>query len=80
MFQHTAARRRLVFHTERDKSPHRVSTHSRPKAAGCKAAISFSLLSLFQHTAARRRLVCWSASCPILFVFQHTAARRRLGQ
>ena len=33
-FQHTAARRRLVIKSATHKSPYKVSTHSRPKAAG----------------------------------------------
>ena len=33
-FQHTAARRRLVMKSATHKSPYKVSTHSRPKAAG----------------------------------------------
>ena len=35
LFQHTAARRRLVVHTATDACSRVVSTHSRPKAAGC---------------------------------------------
>ena len=35
-FQHTAARRRLVAKSETAISVLPVSTHSRPKAAGCK--------------------------------------------
>ena len=34
-FQHTAARRRLVLKLKRLNTVHQVSTHSRPKAAGC---------------------------------------------
>ena len=34
MFQHTAARRRLVNYRDGYYSQKRVSTHSRPKAAG----------------------------------------------
>ena len=53
-FQHTAARRRLQY-PYCVAQAQRVSTHSRPKAAG---AYFFELFSrvLFQHTAARRRL------------------------
>ena len=35
MFQHTAARRRLVYRELRRVHVDAVSTHSRPKAAGC---------------------------------------------
>ena len=34
MFQHTAARRRLVYKHQAPLTPASVSTHSRPKAAG----------------------------------------------
>ena len=44
-FQHTAARRRLEFRRETDNRFFLVSTHSRPKAAGC---IKF-----------QRWVVCW---------------------
>ena len=43
----------------------RVSTHSRPKAAGCCAACCSSLYGLFQHTAARRRLAPPPADEPL---------------
>ena len=55
MFQHTAARRRLVAPFNYLPPMKLVSTHSRPKAAGgtgCTAAKP----GWFQHTAARRRL------------------------
>ena len=56
----------------------KVSTHSRPKAAGMAMFDAVSLLSLFQHTAARRRLGLKILE-PIFYQwFQHTAARRRL--
>ena len=54
-FQHTAARRRLAEDAVQIDVVHLVSTHSRPKAAGCfSRAVAFG--GLFQHTAARRRL------------------------
>ena len=54
-FQHTAARRRLGKHQSLPDIFLRVSTHSRPKAAGFTVIlIVFSYV--FQHTAARRRL------------------------
>ena len=55
----------------------RVSTHSRPKAAGITHFIPF-LHKLFQHTAARRRLEYQNQHHPTFHQFQHTAARRRL--
>ena len=55
MFQHTAARRRLVHDSIASVKITTVSTHSRPKAAGGDWMAQIRLL-LFQHTAARRRL------------------------
>ena len=55
----------------------RVSTHSRPKAAGLfgfQGQADF----WFQHTAARRRLVIRAVLSTLKILFQHTAARRRL--
>ena len=40
--------------------PFIVSTHSRPKAAGCHVRGCFQSDIKFQHTAARRRLVLYS--------------------
>ena len=78
MFQHTAARRRLVDLDIEELQWWYVSTHSRPKAAGKKYWGSRRVIA-FQHTAARRRLgTVWrpkTSACR----FQHTAARRRLG-
>ena len=56
MFQHTAARRRLVHDSIASVKITTVSTHSRPKAAGGDWMAQIRLL-LFQHTAARRRLL-----------------------
>ena len=54
-FQHTAARRRLVKFLFSEDKFKRVSTHSRPKAAGLGMnPVDFA--KQFQHTAARRRL------------------------
>ena len=55
LFQHTAARRRLVSENFASNSTVSVSTHSRPKAAGCRD-IPTTCRRWFQHTAARRRL------------------------
>ena len=56
MFQHTAARRRLVQTNDETGHSNRVSTHSRPKAAGADNLDLPRIKHLFQHTAARRRL------------------------
>ena len=77
MFQHTAARRRLGKNDRSGSFTLRVSTHSRPKAAG-HASKRLCNHFLFQHTAARRRLeIKWRYS-NLMKKFQHTAARRRL--
>ena len=55
LFQHTAARRRLVVFEFVGLPDNLVSTHRRPKAAGAPA-ICHRRRRLFQHTAARRRL------------------------
>ena len=55
MFQHTAARRRLDVTEYRRDQEERVSTHSRPKAAG-QIDLMNQTIMMFQHTAARRRL------------------------
>ena len=54
-FQHTAARRRLEKQIKLKDRIIRVSTHSRPKAAGTTTREDMTL-KVFQHTAARRRL------------------------
>ena len=55
-FQHTAARRRLVFQPAGAVKKGTVSTHSRPKAAGHALRVLPVPMPAFQHTAARRRL------------------------
>ena len=77
LFQHTAARRRLAANEKSVEFACKVSTHSRPKAAGALSDGLHGLL-LFQHTAARRRLVLEDGGILIFKWFQHTAARRRL--
>ena len=78
MFQHTAARRRLAGFINPAYGFDRVSTHSRPKAAGRRGK-HWTSGSKFQHTAARRRLGDRRLGVVSLLWFQHTAARRRLG-
>ena len=77
-FQHTAARRRLVCHRMLPQFRQDVSTHSRPKAAGCPNTSPALRSFLFQHTAARRRLESVMVYWVSQMSFQHTAARRRL--
>ena len=56
----------------------RVSTHSRPKAAGCRCGRLNAIPGKFQLTAARRRLAFRRPDGRYLPKFQLTAARRRL--
>ena len=79
-FQHTAARRRLGGSNLKRPDITKVSTHSRPKAAGFKPYIAQHCIHQFQHTAARRRLALTNYLPICRRKFQHTAARRRLGR
>ena len=76
-FQHTAARRRLEPVHRRILLGLKVSTHSRPKAAGQRRNAG-AIQGQFQHTAARRRLEQIQHGEAPDSMFQHTAARRRL--
>ena len=78
MFQHTAARRRLVI-PELDIIYQRLFQHT---AARRRLGLSVQMACMdikFQHTAARRRLGLHLSIHQLEFrLFQHTAARRRL--
>ena len=50
MFQHTAARRRLLAQPQQAKQVPAVSTHSRPKAAAIRDPETFELLSVSTHS------------------------------
>ena len=77
MFQHTAARRRLVQSQCSCYYLDKVSTHSRPKAAGAVVVINDCAVGVSTHSRPK-------AAGPVVGVqysmqeFQHTAARRRL--
>ena len=64
MFQHTAARRRLLNAVPSLVKKCGVSTHSRPKAAAVLKWYSKRDFGLFQHTAARRRLLAYGFITP----------------
>ena len=66
LFQHTAARRRLAAVASPAGQCYRVSTHSRPKAAGCSGLTWVQAGTMFQHTAARRRLAASAGSATCL--------------
>ena len=75
VFQHTAARRRLID-VEYEFAFFGVSTHSRPKAAdmdsvSVRSAVGFNT----QPPEGGWRSAAWPS---FLRLFQHTAARRRL--
>ena len=57
----------------------KVSTHSRPEAAGSGSVGIKNWVARFQLTAARRRLATKFEIKSNVEVFQLTAARRRLG-
>ena len=76
-FQHTAARRRLVLSTIYQHLFNRVSTHSRPKAAGSFTLPAWSDVIVSTHSrpkAAGQQ----NKDKATTDKFQHTAARRRL--
>ena len=78
MFQHTAARRRLGACDGLIWRTYHVSTHSRPKAAGCLRWFNLENISCFNTQPPEggwRLLIKLHNSCS---AFQHTAARRRL--
>ena len=77
-FQLTAARRRLEASLNHRHFHFRVSTHSRPKAAGFDVNTRLRGDNKFQLTAARRRLGLSGVSLRLQLRFQLTAARRRL--
>ena len=77
MFQHTAARRRLVNIKSMHYILYLVSTHSRPKAAGSCYSSQGSAIKVSTHSrpkAAGMGLFLFF----VYYLFQHTAARRRL--
>ena len=77
-FQLTAARRRLGDFVTRHPPRGKVSTHSRPKAAGEGLGNPALVAAMFQLTAARRRLAFFALFFLEMTMFQLTAARRRL--
>ena len=80
MFQHTAARKRLLTLSKRVNACTREFQHTAARKR-LQATISPpSLTCGFQHTAARKRLLQILRRDPIALWFQHTAARKRLQQ
>ena len=57
----------------------RVSTHSRPKAAGTKRKANIMIINVSTHSRPKAAGYTECASSLPIGAFQHTAARRRLG-
>ena len=77
VFQHTAARRRLLL-VGKILSGAVVSTHSRPKAAAVPVMRWIGARIVSTHSRPKAAGRCWVWWCGVTG-FQHTAARRRLG-
>ena len=77
MFQHTAARRRLVRWLSFLGAKVNVSTHSRPKAAGAFSIARLNSCSVSTHSRPKAAGP-WFSIIKYEEKFQHTAARRRL--
>ena len=77
-FQHTAARRRLGNVLSPASFKKRVSTHSRPKAAGFSIIFMPQIVFVSTHSRPKAAGIILSNHLTFLLMFQHTAARRRL--
>ena len=77
-FQHTAARRRLLFKDFYFFLCDQVSTHSRPKAAAEMMTNSKDDAIVSTHSRPKAAANCCEKENLKIYVFQHTAARRRL--
>ena len=78
LFQHTAARRRLGHSDRRYKLDRKVSTHSRPKAAGSRHSTRQPASSCFNTQPPEGGWLTLFLAIFHKSAFQHTAARRRL--
>ena len=78
VFQHTAARRRLDFRDGKVVVFGRVSTHSRPKAAGCNDCFIRGIYAVSTHSRPKAAGIPMFRRQFCQYQFQHTAARRRL--
>ena len=77
-FQHTAARRRLAAFIDTLSFTFKVSTHSRPKAAGPPELPPPPPVPVSTHSRPKAAGLSFISILPSSFMFQHTAARRRL--
>ena len=80
LFQHTAARRRLVDRRRLGGNEPCVSTHSRPKAAGILFVSVYYLYGCFNTQPPEGGWYFIRIGLLPVWMFQHTAARRRLGR
>ena len=79
LFQHTAARRRLGASNGSGQWRIKVSTHSRPKAAGKKyGAFWEGVVTVSTHSRPKAAGKTYRFRPSPKTLFQHTAARRRL--
>ena len=78
MFQHTAARRRLLVVMLLPVDISTVSTHSRAKAAAVHQPGLYIPDGVSTHSRAKAAAPHYDVDVMGVFVFQHTAARRRL--
>ena len=79
MFQHAAARRRLANSYDVDVRILRVSTRSRPKAAGSRHWWKPYQQACFNTQPPEGGWIGSVVASFTAFGFQHAAARRRLG-
>ena len=78
LFQHTAARRRLAWLHRNSVRCGRVSTHSRPKAAGISLFTIYNYRRVSTHSRPKAAGDTGAIDQAMPLAFQHTAARRRL--
>ena len=78
-FQLTAARRRLAAESRNATVAIRVSTHSRPKAAGFGGLGGYRIDIVSTHSRPKAAGICFTLCRAGCGLFQLTAARRRLG-
>ena len=77
VFQHTAARRRLLFY-QHIRASQEVSTHSRPKAAAYVLIEAAYTMTVSTHSRPKAADQARMEGFLYQTMFQHTAARRRL--
>ena len=79
MFQHTAARRRLVWRAGFDHRRQQCFNTQPPEGDCCRLKYPSAHTGVSTHSRPKATVLSWSRSL-IPSTFQHTAARRRLGE